>query len=322
MAMRNKTAKEMAQKRAAIKTRKEAAKNYTDDMSRVDFGVLRIHGEDRVVLFGDPASNGESYDQNTRTFAELLKSVPQDQVNVVGGVYWNVFVLYEDGHAHNRMSFKDGINPEYKAWCDATTQHFMTLVEAEYDKVFPHVAAQMKQHAEKWLHDISATTTVPVAVPEGATINPEYWVSLIRNYMEKAKKQLIETGEAGGIFGWGIDEGTFLCNSDLPTQKYRFARTISEIASVINAPFIVHGSEVWVHDPKTSKRTGDEGVCVNVILPDGTVGAQGYMQFRRIDCPLKVEETVVQVADKTKRDWKQFLFPQWAYMPIPVKAVA
>jgi hypothetical protein len=318
MAMRKKTAKELAQKRAARRARKEVASNPHDDMRYFDFGVARVNGRDAVFLIGNALEDGDSYEQNSRKFmAEVDEAKEEGRFEA----YINLFRLYEDGRAQQRYKAGDGSDSAYEAWYEQTTRRFQELVEGEFDKVFPEFAAEMKSYVQDVVSAISKKVSIPIQLPEGGSINPECLTEHIRGYLQEAKKQIMETGVATGVIGWGVDTGIISYPAGLPKEKYRFARAVSEIASIINAPLIMHGSEAWLRDKDTMERTGDELVQAYIISPDGSVVASGILQFRRIDCPLTFKEMTLETA-KGKQSLKQFMFPKWAYFPTPATVAA
>ena len=302
--------------KAARRAKQQVAQNPHDEQRRIWFGVMQKHGQDTIVCIGDPESEGDSFKKNASEFFSLAEAtVPP----VAEGGYSNTFRLYEDGRACAEMGVKD--DAPFKAWFDDVTDYFKEHLEAHhYDQNFPEHAADMKSLAEKFVREISAKSTTPVQMPEGAAINPEYLTKTIREYLENAKTQIIEGGETEGYIGWGTEDGIFLYNRGVIHPKYRFGRAVAEAAAIVNAPFIVYGGEGWMRDPKTFKRTGDEMVSMSVIAPDATVIADGWIKFRRIDCPLKFGDLSVQVFDGKRH--KQFLFPKWAHFATPTTAAA
>jgi len=311
MAMRKKTARQLAQARATQRARKEAAREYTDDMRYVQYGVLQKDGQDTIVRIGDPQNDGDSFEQNLKAFIELMKANPPAIKNGSRDVYGNVFELYEDGRAHNKVTTT---NEELKAWHKDVTANFREIIESRYDHEFPEHAANMNDLVQKFVSEIRAKANIPVQLPEGAVFNFEYFIDGIRRYLETAKQQIIETGEAKSVIGWGVEEGILTYPIGFPKTKYRFGRAVAEVASIINAPFIITGGEGWVRN-KDGKRTGDEVLQADVILPDGSVAVFGYIEFRRIDCPLTFKDMVVKQANGGEYAKKQFLFPNWGFFP-------
>jgi hypothetical protein len=70
-----------------------------------------------------------------------------------------------------------------------------------------------------------------------------------------------------------------------------------------------------MRDPKTMERTGDEGLAISVILPDGSVAADASLIFRRIDCPLKFKQSSVTTEGLHLGKFQR-MFPKWSYIPM------
>ena len=298
----------------------------------VTFGVARIDGKDHIIRVGDYDSpqhlikDDEAYvDRQHDEFMALIKSsgVVAQLAKKTGTLdentpYMNFIKLYENGRALARFGLKPKDSPadDFERFYERLNDEFKERIEADYyDREFPEHAANANRLVQSALRNISAVSRVPVVVPEGAAVNPEYLTHVIRDYLQEAKQQIAKGDQANGMVGLGIEDGLWIVPIGLPEPRYRNARAISEVAAVINAPIIIQGGEVWIRDPKTLKRTGGEGVMVSVISPDGNVVASGSMTFHRN--PLKFDEPEVEITADSKEKPKQFMFPKWAYFPKP-----
>lgn len=318
----------------AAKANKQAANN-ADDLRYVTFGVARIDGEDHIIRLGDYTSprhlirDSAAYVAKQHAefralwepTAQQLRAANKSGKHDNNTPYSNFIDLSENGRALSNVGW-DNAKTDFEQWYEQVTTEFNERLEADYyDREFPEHAVEMSKFVQKAitsknaLHNavkivITAKTKIPIQLPEHAVINPEYLTSVIQDYLEEAKREIIKTGTAEGMIGWDTEDGLLVYPSGPMWQKYRFGRAVSEVAAIINAPFVIQAGEAWLRDPKTDERTG-ELLIVNIVSPDGKVVAQGEMLFHRN--PLKFEEMKIMTDIKQLEEAKQFLFPKWAY---------
>jgi hypothetical protein len=299
--MRKKTAKELAQKRAAKKAR-EAVKEKYSDSPYVHYGALvNDDGEELLMRLGRPGVGDEKYAEQFTIFNALCEQNPQAK-------YFNMFRLYEHGKAIPEFGRENDAEYESK------TVELLKRIESEYDKAFPEHAEFVQFFIENVSKNVAEGAVRVAEAVEHETLTKEDMTGVLRGYIEEQRTRIQTDGSSESLlaFGFGKAFVTVPVPPGFPGfPKYRMARAVTEIATRVNAEFLVYGNEVWMRDVKTNERTGEEAVIAQIILPNAKVAVSGGFAFSRIKGPLTVNDVSVD----GDHQQKQMLFGPWIFIP-------
>jgi hypothetical protein len=213
--------------------------------------------------------------------------------------YTNLFELREDGSVDQVFELS---NPELQKLNQSAKQ----LVYEQFDAEYPRVAEALNKFVDVAVGDMMANSTLKL--PEGLIpiTEVEYGHFLKQDLTGREKDFL--AGKFESMVGFGLQNGlTAMFPFSLGSYKYREARAISEIARRMNARFIFFTNEVWVRNPKTGQRTGQEGLNAMVVLPDGSVAAAAGAVYERKNDKLRVVHPIDLIGSAN-----QHLFPAWS----------
>jgi hypothetical protein len=183
----------------------------------------------------------------------------------------------------------------------------LQAAEDLYDKVWPIVG----QLSQKFVDDMVAHVNlidrligapgVQQAIATGA-IDPIIQAASVGDLLRKAlfaeENEFLAKGAITQKIGFVTERGgAAMIPATVPYEKYRWGRSVAEIARQLNARKIIQITDAFGRDSQTGERNGEELLLGFLINPDGSVEASAAGTYEKRGGRVRVKEGI-HVIDK------------------------
>lgn len=282
----------------------------TADTNEELLAVMTIVRNNNVILNAPTKPNGDEF--RAERLLEVLKRELGSDVNLPPNSAVGAAQLWRKGNV-TFDEFKVSVGQT-----DEEAAQLMKLargaVENIYDEVYPDVAAYCKA----WVaHAIEvASTRLPFSLEELAMVNPGAATPvepsrLLSHLLDIHKRELLDKGEAKQRIGWFVDGHLAMSSLTVPYEKYRFFRSVSEVARRVHAEAILYVGDCYVR--ADGKRTGTEVLNATYVNPDGSCVAE-CLWYTRTHNSQAGKDSITCLPDQLNVEdnkLEQYLIPAW-----------